>query len=125
MKVLVIEDDSDIIEALTICLSDLEVDFKISNSGKEGLSELRRQHYDLILMDLAMPDFSGYDILDALRKDGTVASQNIVISTASSVAEKDKHELMALGAKDVLPKPYRLKDLRSMVGKFDPGDNGK
>ena len=120
MKVLVIEDDSDIIEALTICLSDLDVDFKISNSGKDGLGELRRGHYDLILMDLAMPDFSGYDILDVLRKDGTVASQNIVISTASSVAEKDKQELMALGAKDVLPKPYRLKDLRSMVGKFNP-----
>lgn len=80
MKVLVIEDDSDIIETLTICLSDLEVDFKISNSGKEGLSELRKQRCDLILMDLAMADFSGYDILDALRKDGTVASQNIVIS---------------------------------------------
>lgn len=120
MKVLVIEDDSDIIEALTICLSDLDVDFKISNNGKDGLGELRRGHYDLILMDLAMPDFSGYDILDALRKDGTVASQNIVISTASSVAEKDKQELMALGAKDVLPKPYRLKDLRSMVCKFNP-----
>ena len=83
MKVLVIEDDNDIIEALTICLSDLlsdlEVDFKISNCRKEGLSELRKQHFDLNLMDLAMPDFRGYDMLDSLRKDGAVASQNIVI----------------------------------------------
>lgn len=74
----------------------------------------------VVILDLAIPEFSGYDVLDALRKDGTLQSQNIVISTASSVAEKDKNELIALGAKDILPKPYRLKELKNIIDKFNP-----
>jgi two-component system, OmpR family, response regulator len=119
VKVLVIDDNSDIIEALSICLDDLDLEYKIANSGKDGLNELRHEHYDLVLLDLAIPEFSGYDVLEALRNDGTIKSQNIVISTASSVVEKDKQELMALGAKDVLPKPYSLKELKNMVDKFN------
>lgn len=122
MKVLVIDDNADIIEAVSVCLDGAEVEYKTVDNGRDGLNEIKNQHYDLIVLDLAIPEFSGYDIIKALERDGILASKNIVISTASSIAESDKKDLLALGAKDVLPKPYRRKDLMSIIAKFNPAN---
>ena len=49
-----------------------------------GLERIRNDKFDFILLDIAMPEFSGWDILQSLKKDGLVESKNIVIFTASS-----------------------------------------
>jgi two-component system, OmpR family, response regulator len=120
LKVLVIDDNADIIEAVSICLDDAGVEYKTIDNGRDGLHEIRNHHYDLIVLDLAIPEFSGYDIIKALKDDGILESKNIVISTASSIVESDRNDLLALGAKDVLPKPYRRKDLMSVIARFNP-----
>ncbi|MGI0020830.1 MAG: response regulator [Nitrososphaera sp.] len=120
MKVLVIDDNADIIEAVSICLDDAGVEYKTIDNGRDGLDEIKARHYDLIVLDLAIPEFSGYDIIKALKDDGILESKNIVISTASSIVESDRNDLLALGAKDVLPKPYRRKDLMSVIARFNP-----
>lgn len=122
MKVLVIDDNADIIEAVSTCLDDAGVEYKTIDNGRAGLNEIKARHYDLVVLDLAIPEFSGYDILRALKSEGILESKNIVISTASSIVESDKKDLLALGAKDVLPKPYRRKDLVSIIERFDPAN---
>ena len=54
------------------------------DNGTEGLKAIREHDFDLILLDMAMPQFTGLDVIDSLRKDGTFGSRNIVIFTASS-----------------------------------------
>lgn len=123
MKVLVIDDNVDIIEAVSVCLDDAGVEYKMIDDGRDGLDEIKARHYDLIVLDLAIPEFSGYDILKALKHDGMLESKNIVISTASSIVESDKKDLLALGVKDVLPKPYRRKELMNVIARFNPQSN--
>lgn len=50
----------------------------------EGLKEIRKNSYDLILLDVAMPTYSGIDVINSLKNEGLLASKNIVIFTASS-----------------------------------------
>ena len=54
------------------------------NNGREGLERIRNDKFDLILLDLAIPDFSGWDVIKSLKQDGFIKSKNIVIFTASS-----------------------------------------
>lgn len=66
------------------------------NTGQEGTDRIRAQNFDLILLDLAMPDFSGMDVLLSLKLDGLIKLRNIVIFTASS-NQDFLHEIMDIG----------------------------
>ena len=61
-----------------------EIGCEVANTGQEGLDRIRAENFDLILLDLAMPPFSGMHVLLSLKLDGLIKSRNIVIFTASS-----------------------------------------
>ena len=85
MKILVVEDNIDISEVMsTFCGARKDIVCQVTNTGQEGLDRIRAEHFDLILLDLAMPDFSGFDVIKSLKQDGLLESKNIVIFTASS-----------------------------------------
>ena len=85
MKILVIENNVEISEAIGFfCSARKDIDFEAINTGRDGLELIRKENFDLILLDLGMPDFSGMDVLLSLRLDGLITSRNIVILTASS-----------------------------------------
>ena len=54
------------------------------NDGQEGLECIRNNKFDLILLDVAMPEFSGENVIESLKQDELIESKNIVIFTASS-----------------------------------------
>ena len=81
MRILVIDDNKEI---NYYCNSAKDVDCQVINEGKEGLESIRNAEFDLIMLDLAMPDFSGVDIIKTLKQDRLIESKNIVIFTASS-----------------------------------------
>ena len=120
MKILVIDDNLDITDAIGIVLKEMQVDYKAVNDGRAGLQEIRNGKFDLIILDNAIPEFSGFDILKDLKRNGLVDSLNIVISTASSVSDSEKQAMMSLGAKDLLPKPFRVKELKALIQRFAP-----
>ena len=85
MRILVIDDNKEITEVIGYyCNSAKDVDCQVINEGKEGLESIRNAEFDLIMLDLAMPDFSGVDIIKTLKQDRLIESKNIVIFTASS-----------------------------------------
>ena len=61
--------------------------------------------YDIVLLDLAMPEVSGTDIVDALYQSGKIGKLNIVALTASSVSSEKEEELKKKGVNGVLKKP--------------------
>ena len=85
------------------------------SSGKKGLEILRKEDFDLVLLDLAIPDFSGIQIFDALKEEGTVSEKNIIIFTASLVDEKEINRLLETGAKGILNKPLAVEDLEELI----------
>ena len=66
MKILVVDDSVDITEALEMILEVLGHDFSSTNSGKEAVDLIKNNSYDVILLDLAMPGFSGLDVINEL-----------------------------------------------------------
>ena len=95
-----------------------DIDCKVINSGHEGLERIRNEKFDLILLDLAMPEFSGKDVIQSITKDQLV-QKNIVIFTASSdaaVLEQMKNS----GVKEIFKKPFSLEQLTKLIEKYRP-----
>jgi DNA-binding response OmpR family regulator len=121
MKLLVIDDNKDLTEAIYDSLDSPEIECTMINDGKAGLDEILKERgkYNLILLDIAMPDFSGIDILRTLKKDDLLKSENIIIFTASSITDRDIDDFVASGAKGVLKKPVSLDELTELVEKYN------
>jgi DNA-binding response OmpR family regulator len=115
--VLVIDDNEDMTEMLCDYFDTQNINCKIINDSKKGLEELRKEgeKYALILLDLAMPEFSGYDVFNELKKDNLLSSRNIIIFTASAVTDSEIQELLNTGAKGVIKKPISLDELDELV----------
>jgi two-component system OmpR family response regulator len=119
LKILLVEDNHEILEALAFyCGTEKDIDCNVTNSGQEGLERIRNENFDLILLDLAMPEFSGKDVIQSLTKDQLV-QMNIVIFTASSDA-KVLEQLKNSGIKEIFKKPFSLQQLRELIEKYRP-----
>jgi DNA-binding response OmpR family regulator len=118
MKVLLIDDNKDINDMVCLCLETQDITVKVVDEGREGLRSIKENHFDVILLDLAMPGFSGFDIFKALKDEGLLASKNIVIFTASSVTDNEIQEMLLTGAKGILKKPISIDDLIETVERF-------
>lgn len=119
MKVLVVDDNEEVSEMISFCLKGKGIPCKTVNQGKEGLEVIKNENFDAIILDLAMPEFSGYDIIKSLKNDDLLKSKNIVVCTASAVGEHDIDEILSLGIKTVLRKPFALPELMSAIEKFN------
>jgi DNA-binding response OmpR family regulator len=119
LKVLIIDDNEEVTDAVEFFLDSIDIECKVINEGKEGLSEILTQRggYNLILLDIAMPQFSGYDVLETLKKEDMLKSENIVIFTASLIDGKNI-DFLAAGAKEVLKKPVSLDELSQLIERY-------
>jgi DNA-binding response OmpR family regulator len=123
MKVLVIDDNVDLTDALFDFLEMSGIECKVFNNGREGLEEILNQRgtYGLILLDVAMPELSGLDVLEKLKKgsdDNLLKEENIVIFTASSVRDGIIQEYVNQGVKEVLKKPVSMDELTQVIEKY-------
>ena len=110
MRILLVDDSKDITEAVSFYCQSEDISYKVVNEGKKALDSIRHEKFDLILLDLAMPDFSGKDVIKSLKEEGILESNNVVIFTASSdriVLDKIKNS----GIKEIFKKPFSLDSL--------------
>lgn len=116
-RVLVVEDDADICISLEQVLHDAGHVVLLAMNGVEGLDLLHGLNSapkpDLVLLDLMMPDLSGWGFLAAMRQDHEVNHIPVVVMTAMSAIEARKHELT--GAALILHKPLDLDLLLAAV----------
>ncbi len=118
MKILGIDDNEDLLELCEVTLSSEGHEFTGINNGKEGLQAIKDKKFDAVLLDLAMPDFSGADVIDALVKEGIMKKQKVIIFTASSATEEEYGPLLEKGAHSILKKPLDIDDLIETVKKI-------
>jgi len=111
-RILVVEDDSDIAHLLELHLKDLFYEVVITGDGAKGL-ELASQHgFDLIILDLMLPNIDGLEICRRLRHSSVHTP--ILMLTAKS-SELDRVLGLELGADDYLTKPFSVKELQARV----------
>jgi DNA-binding response OmpR family regulator len=110
-KILIIEDQQSIaeLERDYLEINGFQVDIK--NNGREGLVQALKNNYDLILLDLMLPDMNGFDICKKIRKE-----KNIPILIISAKGEDiDKIRGLGLGADDYVSKPFSPSELVARV----------
>ena len=111
-KVLIIEDDPEIVELLSIHLRDLDCDIFKSHDGREGYLRASSQPFDLIILDLMLPSMNGMDICNKLRTERI--NTPILMLTAKS-EEIDKILGLEMGADDYLTKPFSVREFIARV----------
>lgn len=111
MNILVIDDNKAITDALLALLKHRNYDVTIENNAKDGLKLIKSQTFDIVLLDLAMPEFSGIDVLQDLKENNLISKNNIVILTASAVPDEEIQGFRNIGVKQFLKKPIRSQEL--------------
>jgi len=105
MKLLLIDDNKDITTMFSKYFTQKGHPCTVCNNSHNALDMITTGQYDIVLLDLAMPEVSGTDIVDALYQSGKIGKLNIVALTASSVSSEKEEELKKKGVNGVLKKP--------------------
>ena len=115
MKILLIDDNEDLLELCETFLNSDGHEYTGINNGKEGLQAIRDKKFDAVLLDLSMPEFSGSDVIDALVKEDIIKKQKVVIFTAASPSKEEIEVFLEKGAHSVLKKPFDPYNLAKFV----------
>ena len=111
IKILIIEDDDLTAELLYNYLQDCDFEVDVTNSVTTGLSNIKFYNYSIILLDLNLPDFDGFEFLKYLKQN--IAIPTIVISAYSDTPTKVK--AFKYGASDYMVKPIELEELEARI----------
>ena len=119
MKILLIDDNEDFVKTLYEGITPTGHQFLFSTDGRQGLRMIREENFDVILLDVGMPYFSGLDIINELIKDGTINSYNIVLLTGTAMKDLELAQLVKKGVKGYIRKPVSIEDLMSELDRFN------
>lgn len=126
MKVLIIDDAVDLNNTIQKILINQKYEVDCAYDGKSGLRMALSNEYDIILLDIMMPQMNGYDVLKNLRKEGR-KTPVILITAKDDIT--DKIDGLDLGADDSLQKPFNMNELTARIraltrrSKKDNNDN--
>ena len=122
-RVVLIEDETDIAEAITYQLEKVGLQVRLARTGEEGLDAVRRGA-DLVLLDLNLPGMDGLEVCRMIRRQSGSAHVPIIIVSAR-VDEVDRVLGLEMGADDYMVKPFSLKELaarcRAALRRADSG----
>lgn len=113
-KILVVEDESDIAESLSVRLELEPYRVVVASNGQEGVTKARSEKPDLIILDIMMPKLNGFEACKILKTDDQTKKIPILILTAlTMVGDVDK--AFECGANDYLSKPFTNERLLKKV----------
>ena len=110
--ILVVEDDAAVRQGVVDALSFSGYEVISAADGREGMERALKASYQLMLLDLVMPHFSGFEVLEALRKERP--GQPVIILSARG-EEADRVKGLTMGADDYVVKPFSVRELLARV----------
>jgi DNA-binding response OmpR family regulator len=114
-KILVVDDEDDILQFLELVLREKGYDVVTAASGQEALTRAQIEKPDLVLLDIMMPQMDGWEVLKLLRVDDETADIPVAMLSARTEA-KDRVQGLQEGAVDYICKPFALQDLLDKIG---------
>jgi DNA-binding response OmpR family regulator len=114
-RILLIEDTLEMQKLIQNNLSARKYEVITAANGGEGLKMAQESHPDLILLDIRLPDVTGWDVLAALKRDPDLKYIPVIIMTASELTD-DSKRAMKMGAACYFPKPFKLHEFIARVG---------
>ncbi len=109
-KILLVDDEEDILDFLELILEEQGYSIMKANSGKEALASAQVHRPELILLDIMMPEMDGWEVLKLLKADEETANIPVAMLTARTEM-KDKIQGLQEGAIDYICKPFATKEL--------------
>jgi two-component system, OmpR family, response regulator len=113
MNLLLIEDDAELIRQLSSELERSGDEVTVESNGRSGLEAALRGGWDIIILDVSLPEMSGFDIILELRA-ATIDVPVLFLSAKGDV--NDRVRGLSLGGDDYLTKPYAIDELRARLG---------
>lgn len=110
-RVLIVEDSLEMADLLAICLQTDTIESDIAGDGRKALELAQSRAYDLVLLDLGLPDMDGVDVVRTVRR----ASGTPVLVLSARSDERQKIEALDAGADDYLTKPFGMGELLARV----------
>ncbi len=116
-RILIIEDEDNIAVALEFLMMRYGHEHRRLATGAQAIEVIRADRPDLVLLDIMLPDISGYQIVEELRADPALKDVRVLLMTArGSVVERRKG--LALGADGFIAKPFELAELRAEMSRL-------
>jgi DNA-binding response OmpR family regulator len=113
-SILIVEDEDNIALALEHLMRRDGYDLQRVANGAEALTAIRRDPPDLVLLDVMLPEMSGYEICQSVRMDPRLTGVRILMMTARG-NQMERRKGLALGADGFISKPFDVSDLRAEV----------
>jgi CheY-like chemotaxis protein len=115
-KILLVDDETDIINIVSFRLKKAGYDVVVAETGTQALEKVRTELPDLILLDINLPEMTGYEVCTSLKSDaGTKKIPVIFISASSENIKKDTEKY---GADGFIVKPFEPQELISKIGEY-------
>ena len=120
-KVLIVDDEPNIVTSLTFLMKKSGFETSVARDGEQALAEVERFGPDLVLLDVMMPKYDGYEVCQKLRAAGRTELKIILLTAKGRDAEVAKG--LAVGADAYVTKPFSTRDLVEQVTRLlgDPG----
>lgn len=119
-RALVVEDHFINQELMKEVLERLNCEVEIVENGFEALKSIESHSFDIIFMDLMMPEMDGLETTRYIRAmQGEIGKIPIIATTANAMAE-DREKCLSLGMSDFISKPFELADVEAVLKKYIP-----
>ena len=112
MRILLIEDDPSTADSIELMLRKANLNTYVTDSGEEGIELAKLYDYDLIVLDLSLPDIDGYEVLRKLRM-GKIETPTLILSGMDGTENKIRG--FGCGADDYLTKPFNREELVARI----------
>ncbi len=113
-RILIVDDEPNIVMSLEYLMRSKGLEVGIARSGTEALDQMEQSHYDLVLLDITMPDLDGYHVCQTIKNHPVWKDTHVVFLSAKS-KQSDIEKGMSLGATDYIVKPFSTKDLSKRI----------
>lgn len=120
-NILVVEDHIINQELLKEMLNRLDCSVDTAENGVVAVKQTADKSYDLIFMDLQMPEMDGFQATLEIRKREGGGKTTPIVALTASLLDSDKKKCMASGMNDYITKPFEPQDLEKVLKKFIPG----
>lgn len=110
-KILLVDDDRDIVAAMTGALEDLGPEIIVALDGNQAVSQFKEHNPDLVVLDQMMPKRSGFLVLEQIRKDKADNEPPHVVMITANLGTRHRVYAEALGVRKYLQKPFTMEDL--------------
>lgn len=117
-KVLIVDDKQDILTSVAMLVESLGYKAETASNGKQALEKLRLESFDLVLLDVLMPEMSGREVLEKIRADPKLKDQKVAILSVVRLSEPGEKIIKELKPITYFQKPIDTDDFKKRLKKI-------